>query len=103
MRKVALVVVVLVGLMALPMRAPMSVMTAMPGVVRGAATTCGTVDCPSLPQPAGCLTVCIAFVALLGTVFIARRSLVSGRVRAASSLFVDQLAGSSIFRPPRVI
>ena len=106
MRKVALVVVALVGLVALPMRAPMGEMAGMAGMTgvdRGAETACRTVDCPSMPLPTICLTVCIAVVALLSGVSVVRRSLVSGRVRVASSLFIDQLAGSSIFRPPRVI
>ena len=103
MRKVALVVVTIVGLVALPMRAPMGEMTGMTGVGRAADTACRAVDCPSMPLPASCLTVCIAVVAFLGGVAVTRRSLVSSRVRAASSVFVDQLAGSSIFRPPRLI
>ncbi len=103
MRKVALVIVALLGLVALPMRAPMSEMTGMTEVGRAADTACRTVDCPSMPLPASCVTVCIAVVALLGGVAVTRRSLVSNRVRVASSLFVDQLAGSSIFRPPRLI
>ena len=98
MRKVALVVVALLGLVALPM----SEMTGMIGVGRAAETACRTIDCPSMPLPASCLTVCIAVVALVVGVAVGRRSLVSGRVRVASSAFVDQLAASSIFRPPRL-
>ena len=106
MRKVALVVVALVGLVALPMRAPMGEMTGMTGttgVDRSAESACRIVECPSMPVSTSCLTVCIAVVALLGGVSVVRRSLASGRVRVAWSPFVDQLAGSSIFRPPRVI
>ena len=98
MRKVALVVVALLGLVALPM----SEMTGMTGVGRAAETACRAIDCPSMPLPASCLTVCIAVVALVVGVAVGRRSLVSGRVRVASSAFVDQLAASSIFRPPRL-
>ena len=103
MRKVALVVVALVGLAVLPMRSPMGEMSGMTGVGRAAETACRTVSCPSMPPPASCVTVCIAVVALLGGVAVTRRSLVSRRVRVSSSPFVDQLAGSSIFRPPRLI
>lgn len=112
MRKVALVVVALVGLVALPMRAPMGEMTGMTemaemagttGVDRGAESACRIVECPSMPLSTSCLTACIAVVALLGGVAVVRRSLASGRVRIAWSPFIDQLAGSSIFRPPRVI
>ena len=102
MRKVAVVIVALLGLVALPMRAPTSEMTGMTGIGGVADTACRTIDCPSMPLPAGCLTVCIAVVALVGGVAVGRPSLVSGRVRVASSAFVDQLAGSSIFRPPRL-
>lgn len=103
MRKVVLVVVAIVGLVALPIRAPMGEMTGMSGVGRVAGSACRAVDCPSMPLPASCVTVCIAVVALLGGVAVTRRSLISSRVRAASSVLVDQLAGSSIFRPPRPI
>ena len=104
MRKVALVVVALLGLVALPMSETtgMTGMTGMTGVGRAAETACRTIDCPSMPLPASCLTVCIAVVALVVGVAVGRRSLVSGRVRVASSAFVDQLAASSIFRPPRL-
>ena len=101
MRKVALVVVALLGLVALPM-SEMTGMTGMTGVGRAAETACRTIDCPSMPLPASCLTVCIAVVALVVGVAVGRRSLLSGRVRVASSAFVDQLAASSIFRPPRL-
>ena len=115
MRKVALVVVALVGLVALPMRAPMGEMTGMAGMTgttgttgttgvdRGAESACRIVECPSMPVSTSCLTACIAVVAPLGGVSVVRRSLASGRVRVAWSPCIDQLAGSSIFRPPRVI
>ena len=109
MRKVALVIVALVGLVALQMRAPMGEMTGMAGMTgmtgvdRSAESACRIVECPSMPLSTGCLTVCVAVVALLGGVSVVRRSLASGRVRVAWSPFIDQLAGSSIFRPPRVI
>ena len=114
MRKFALVVVALVGLVALPMRAPMGEMTAatttgmtgmtgVTGVDRSAEAACRVVECSSMPLSTSCLTACIAVVAILGGVSVVRRSLASGRVRVAWSPFVDQLAGSSIFRPPRVI
>ena len=104
MRKVALVVVALVGLVALaaPM-GEMTGMTGMTGVDRGAESACRIVECPSMPLSTSCVTVCIAVVTFLGGVSVVRRSLASCRVRVAWSRCIEQLAGSSIFRPPRVI
>jgi hypothetical protein len=116
MRKFVLTVA-LVAFATVVMRAPMadtagmgatstvsatSAMSAMSDVAHGADAPCVTEECPAMPPLGACLTVCVAVVALLAGIATTRRPLDSSRVRVASSPFVDQLSGSSIFRPPRL-
>ena len=97
MSRVAIVVAAAVVLLGLPSAHAMSGIGAMD---RGANATC-TSDCRSGPPINTCLTVCVAAVAVLASVGPLRRSLIAGRASARSLLFVEQLSGSSLFRPPR--
>ena len=103
MRRFAIVVAALVALMALPTRLPMGEMKAMAGAMTSTETQCTAVACSPLPMSAPCFTLCVAVVALLGVVAVARRSAGSTRLGMSPTLFVDRLFVSSVFRPPRLL
>ena len=104
MRRLFVVAVVaLVAVLGLPLRMAMSEMatTTVVGAGRSVDVRC-TVECPSMPPAGVCLAMCLAGVAILSTVACVRRSQPASRLLVASSLFLTQPTGSSLFRPPRV-
>ena len=108
MRRFAVVVVALVGLMALPGGAPMDEMKGMAVAMSSAGITiaetqCSSVACSPMPMSATCLTLCVAVVALVGAIAVARRAAGSTRVGVSPTAFVDRIVLSSVFRPPRPV
>lgn len=97
MSRVVIVVAAAVVFLGLPSAQAMS---GMGGMDRGAAAAC-TSDCRSGVPMDTCLTVCVAVVAVLSSLGLLRRSLTTGRASTRVSLFVEQLDGSLLFRPPR--
>jgi len=100
MHKLMIVGVALVVVLGLPLKGARTDVGAMAGMGRSAHTSC-TMDCSSTPPNGACLSMCIAAVAVLGGFALMRHSLSATRLGSRSTHFVEQVTGSSLFRPPR--